>query len=136
MFASTDRILTTHTGSLHRPADLEELFRKKLAGEAYDEATFATRLRSSVAEVVRKQCNIGIDVVDDGEFSKIDFFNYAKHRLDGVEARPLGPGENKYYNPKMQSVMASAPMRQRFAQFYADTEPQEGSVSAGSVIQL
>ena len=56
MRASTDRILTTHTGSLHRPADLEELFRKKLAGEPYDEAAFEARLRSSVAEVVRKQC--------------------------------------------------------------------------------
>ncbi|MGB8548273.1 MAG: cobalamin-independent methionine synthase II family protein [Xanthobacteraceae bacterium] len=136
MRASTDRILTTHTGSLHRPADLEELFRKKLAGEPYDEAAFEARLRSSVAEVVRKQCDVGIDVIDDGEFSKIDFFNYAKHRLDGVEAQPLGARENKYYNPKMQSVMASAAMRQRFAQFYADTEPREGSVSAGSVIQL
>ena len=81
--------LTTHTGSLHRPPDLEELFRKKLAGEPYDEKAFAERLRSSVAEIVQKQVDIGIDVIDDGEFSKVDFFSYAKYRLDGIEARAV-----------------------------------------------
>jgi methionine synthase II (cobalamin-independent) len=73
MRRSTERILTTHTGSLHRPPDLEELFRKKLAGEVYDEKAFEARLRSAVAEIVQKQVSIGIDVVDDGEFSKVDF---------------------------------------------------------------
>ena len=89
MHHSTDRILTTHTGSLHRPPDLEELFRRKLTGEVYDDKTFEMRLPSAVAEIVQKQASIGIDVIDDGEFSKVDFFSYAKYRLDGVESRPV-----------------------------------------------
>ena len=59
MHRSTDRILTTHTGSLHRPPDLEELFRRKLAGEAHDDKAFEARLRSAVAETVQKQLSIG-----------------------------------------------------------------------------
>ena len=93
MKVSTERILTTHTGSLHRPPDLEETFRRKLAGETYDEEAFRARLRSGVAEIVRKQVDIGIDVIDDGEFSKIDFFSYAKYRLEGVERRAGHTGQ-------------------------------------------
>jgi 5-methyltetrahydropteroyltriglutamate--homocysteine methyltransferase len=138
-----DRILTTHTGSLHRPPDFEEMFRKKLAAEDVDETAFEARLRSSVAEIVRRQAEIGIDIVDDGEFSKVDFFSYAKYRLDGIEARPLvkpSAGDartsNAYLNPAIKSVMSSAAVRQKFAKFYADTEPPSGAVSPGSVIQL
>jgi 5-methyltetrahydropteroyltriglutamate--homocysteine methyltransferase len=142
MHSSIDRILTTHTGSLHRPPDLEELFRKKLAGEAYDESAFETRLRSAVAEIVRKQADLGIDVIDDGEFSKVDFFSYAKYRLDGIEARPVKAtasdkvSDNKFLHPGMKSVMSSASLRQRFAQFFVDTEPPQGAVWPSSVIQM
>ena len=142
MHRSTDRILTTHTGSLHRPPDLEELFRRKLAGEAYDDKAFEARLRSAVAETVQKQLSIGIDVIDDGELSKVDFFSYAKYRLDGVESRPVPvrPEErvsaNKFLHPGMKSVMSSLSLRQRFAQFFADTEPPEGAVWPGSVVQM
>ena len=142
MHRSTDRILTTHTGSLHRPPDLEELFRKKLAGEPYDEKVFAERLRSSVAEVVQKQLDIGIDVIDDGEFSKVDFFSYAKYRLDGIEARAVparkddAVSTNKFLHPGMKSVMSSLALRQQFAEFFADTEPREGAVWPGSVVQM
>jgi 5-methyltetrahydropteroyltriglutamate--homocysteine methyltransferase len=131
-----NRILTTHTGSLHRPPDFEEMFRQKLAGESVDENAFEARLRSSVAEIVRRQAEIGIDIVDDGEFSKVDFFSYAKYRLDGIEARPLVKSSasdtrtsNAYLNPAMKSVMSSAAVRQKFAKFYADTEPPSGAVS-------
>ena len=142
MHRSTDRILTTHTGSLHRPPDLEELFRKKLAGEPYDEKVFAERLRSSVAEIVQKQVDIGIDVIDDGEFSKVDFFSYAKYRLDGIEARAVparkddAVSTNKFLHPAMKSVMSSLALRQQFAEFFADTEPPEGAVWPGSVVQM
>src|SRR5271169_3161518 len=138
-----NRILTTHTGSLHRPPDFEEMFRQKLAGEKFDENAFEARLRSSVGEIVRRQAEIGIDIVDDGEFSKVDFFSYAKYRLDGIEARPLmkpsvsdARTTNAYLNPAMKSVMSSAAVRQKFAKFYADTEPPSGAVSPGSLIQL
>jgi 5-methyltetrahydropteroyltriglutamate--homocysteine methyltransferase len=137
------RILTTHTGSLHRPPDLEEIFRKKLALESYDETVFESRLRTSVAEIVQKQAEIGVDIIDDGEFSKTDFFSYAKYRLDGIETRPMVKStagdartSNAYLNPAIKSVMSSAAVRQRFAKFYADTEPSTGAVSPGSVIQL
>ena len=142
MHRSSDRILTTHTGSLHRPPDLEELFRKKLAGEVYDEKAFEARLRSAVAEIVQKQVSVGIDVVDDGEFSKVDFFSYAKYRLDGVESRPVSvrPDDkvsaNRFLHPGMKSVMSSLALRQRFAQFFADTEPPQGAVCPGSVVQM
>src|SRR5437762_12528533 len=95
MKLSTDRILTTHTGSLHRPPDLEELYRRKFAGELCDDAEIETRLRSAVAEVVRRQANIGIDIIDDGEFSKLSFWAYAKSRLDGIETRPIQPDRSR-----------------------------------------
>ncbi len=127
---------------MHRPPDLEELFRKKLAGEPYDEKVFAARLRSSVAEIVQKQISTGIDVIDDGEFSKVDFFSYAKYRLDGIEARAVPVRQddtasaNKFLHPAMKSVMSSLALRQQFAQFFADTEPREGAVWPGSVVQM
>src|SRR5262245_13673789 len=142
MHRSTERILTTHTGSLHRPPDLEELVRRKLAGEPYDEKVFTARLRSSVAEIVQKQLSIGIDVIDDGEFSKVDFFSYAKYRLDGIEARPVPArpedkvSANKFLHPGMKSVMSSLALRQQFAQFFADTEPPQGALCPGSGVQL
>jgi 5-methyltetrahydropteroyltriglutamate--homocysteine methyltransferase len=142
MQASTDRILTTHTGSLHRPPDLEEMFRKKLAGEAYDKEAFEVRLRSGVADIVRQQVATGIDIIDDGELSKVDFFSYAKYRLDGIETRPVparaadNTSANKFLHPAMKSVMSSLALRQKFAGFFADTEPKEGAVWPGSVVQM
>ena len=70
MKRSTDRILTTHCGSLARPKDLLDLMKAKIKGEAYDETTYAERTRSAVAEIVRKQADNGIDIVTDGEQGK------------------------------------------------------------------
>jgi 5-methyltetrahydropteroyltriglutamate--homocysteine methyltransferase len=81
----TDRILTTHAGSLPRPIDLLEMVRAKVRGEAIDEAAFARRLPEAVAEIVRQQADLGIDVVDDGEFSKPSFVTYVRERLSGLE---------------------------------------------------
>ena len=67
---STHRILTTHAGSLARPADLLEMVRTKEAGQPYDHAAFVARVRTAVAEVVRKQIDTGVDVVSDGERGK------------------------------------------------------------------
>jgi 5-methyltetrahydropteroyltriglutamate--homocysteine methyltransferase len=86
MKRSTERILTTHVGSLARPQDLLEMTRAKLAGEPYDAAAFNARVRSSVAELVAKQAECGVDVVDDGEQSKDSFYAYARERLGGIEA--------------------------------------------------
>ena len=93
MKRSTERILTTHAGSLARPDDLREMLIAKDEGRPHDQEVFARRVRSAVAEVVRKQVECGIDIVNDGEESKRSFTTYARERLGGVEERPLRPGE-------------------------------------------
>jgi 5-methyltetrahydropteroyltriglutamate--homocysteine methyltransferase len=84
---STERILTTHVGSLPRPKDLLDLMRSNLEGRA-DDTEYADRIRQAVSESVRQQADHGIDVVNDGEQSKIGFFRYINDRLDGFEPRP------------------------------------------------
>jgi 5-methyltetrahydropteroyltriglutamate--homocysteine methyltransferase len=84
---STERILTTHVGSLPRPKDLLDLMRSNLEGRA-DDTEYADRIRQAVNESVRQQADHGIDVVNDGEQSKIGFFRYINDRLDGFEPRP------------------------------------------------
>ena len=95
MKRSTDRILTTHVGSLPRPRDLLDLMRKKLSGEPYDKTAYDARVRRAVGEAVAKQVKSGIDVVADGEMSKSGFFSYVKERLSGFEPRP-GQGPRKF----------------------------------------
>ena len=81
---STDRILTTHAGSLPRPDDVVEMVRAQARGDRRDDVADAKRLRSAVAEVVRKQADIGLDIVDDGEFGKPSFVTYVRQRLGGL----------------------------------------------------
>jgi 5-methyltetrahydropteroyltriglutamate--homocysteine methyltransferase len=83
MKRSTDRILTTHTGSLPRPADLVELLRRRDVGEPVDERAFDAAVRTSVGEVVRKQVAAGIAVVNDGEQGKPGYATYIKARVTG-----------------------------------------------------
>jgi 5-methyltetrahydropteroyltriglutamate--homocysteine methyltransferase len=82
------RIRTTHVGSLPRPADLLDLMKARLSGQPYDRERYESRVRSAVAETVRRQVDCGIDIVADGEQSKPGFFTYVKERLSGFEARP------------------------------------------------
>ena len=84
MKRSTDRILTTHAGSLPRPADLLALVERD-GPKAFDEPEAATRLRAAVGEIVRHQAELGIDVVDDGEYGKPSFVSYINERLGGYE---------------------------------------------------
>ena len=72
MQRSISRILTTHTGSLPRPADLVAMLNAKELDEPYDKAAFAARVKRAIAEVVRLQVDTGIDVVGDGEHSKFN----------------------------------------------------------------
>ncbi len=85
MKRSTDRILTTHTGSLPRPADLVEMLRKADVGEPLDAAAFNARVRSAVDEIVQKQAAAGIDIVNDGEMGKPGYSTYVKDRLTGFD---------------------------------------------------
>jgi 5-methyltetrahydropteroyltriglutamate--homocysteine methyltransferase len=83
MQGSTDRFLTTHTGSLPRPDDLVRMMYAKEEGVPVDRAALAARIRAAVAEVVEKQVAAGIDVVNDGEMSKPSYATYVKDRLAG-----------------------------------------------------
>jgi 5-methyltetrahydropteroyltriglutamate--homocysteine methyltransferase len=85
---NTDRIQTTHIGSLPRPRVLLDAMKAKYSGNSYDEAAYQEALRKAVTEVVRKQADCGIDIVTDGEFSKPGFFTYVRERLEGFEVRP------------------------------------------------
>jgi 5-methyltetrahydropteroyltriglutamate--homocysteine methyltransferase len=118
MKRSTDRILTTHVGSLIRPQALQEFLRAKQAGKPYDTAAYDTCLTASVAEVVHKQAETGIDVVSDGEFGKsISWSQYVLERLSGFERRPIKAGSN----PFTRGVD-----REQFAEFYAELDAREG----------
>jgi 5-methyltetrahydropteroyltriglutamate--homocysteine methyltransferase len=110
MKRSTERILTTHCGSLARPTDLLEMTRAKLSGEPYDEKAFAERIRETVKEYVAKQVECGIDIVNDGEQSKDSFYAYARERLSGLEATAPEPGRSRSGS---REIMA-------FPEFYRD----------------
>ena len=83
MRTSTERILTTHVGSLPRPADVAELLAAKEFGKNYDTDTFETRMDSAVAESVTEQRAIGLDVINDGEITKTGYATYIQDRLSG-----------------------------------------------------
>ena len=83
MRRSTERFLTTHTGSLPRPDDLVRMMYAKEEGIPVERAAIAARVRTAVAEVVGKQVAAGIDIVNDGEMSKPSYATYVKDRLAG-----------------------------------------------------
>src|SRR6266542_818049 len=83
MKRSTERFLTTHTGSLPRPDDLIRMMYAKEEGVPVDRAALAGRIRAAVEEVVGKQAEAGIDIVNDGEMSKPSYATYVKDRLAG-----------------------------------------------------
>src|SRR5262245_20939701 len=87
MNLSTDRILTTHVGSLPRPDDLFEMMLARMDGKHVDEAVYNARLRKAVADSVKQQTAAGLDVVGDGEMGKPSFITYAAQRLGGLERR-------------------------------------------------
>jgi 5-methyltetrahydropteroyltriglutamate--homocysteine methyltransferase len=86
MKLSTDRILTTHVGSLPRPPDLLAMLEARETGQGFDEAAFEARLARAVREIVEQQVACGIDSVCDGEQSKISYTFYVRHRLSGIGA--------------------------------------------------
>src|SRR4051812_31798332 len=91
MQRSNERILTTHTGSLPRPPDLFDMIQKRDAGEPVDADAFAARVRTAVADIVKKQVEVGIDIVNDGELGKRGFANYVVERLSGFSGENPEP---------------------------------------------
>ena len=125
MKRSTDRILTTHVGSLIRPPALQEIMRAKQADKAYDQAAYETCLKESVADVVGRQAETGIDVVSDGEYGKaISWNQYVIERLSGFELRAIPPG----YRPGIPGAD-----RTRFKEFYAELDVREPMANARMV---
>src|SRR6202521_2691298 len=117
MKRSTERILTTHVGSLIRPPALIEFLRAQQERRPVDEAAFAACLASSVHEIVRRQAEARVDVVSDGEFGKtISWSQYALERLSGFERRPIKAGGNPF---------APGADRAQFAEFYAELDARE-----------
>ncbi|HWO72259.1 MAG TPA: cobalamin-independent methionine synthase II family protein [Dehalococcoidia bacterium] len=119
MKRSTHRILTTHTGSIARPDDLLEVMRDKENDRPYDKDWLAKRVREAVIEAVRRQCECGIDVVNDGEQGKSGFTSYQLERLSGFEAlpqteeRPLSRSREyqafpEYYDRYLKTAMFGA----------------------------
>src|SRR5215467_8536708 len=84
MKLSTERILTTHVGSLPRPRSLLDLILAKEEGRLVDAAAFEAQSGNAVAEVVAQQVAAGVDIVSDGEMSKPSYATYVKHRVDGI----------------------------------------------------
>jgi 5-methyltetrahydropteroyltriglutamate--homocysteine methyltransferase len=109
MKRSSERILTTHVGSLPRPADLLDMVQARGEGKAVDEKAHAARLRAAVAEIVRKQIDLGIDIIDDGEFGKASFVSYVNERLGGFEIDKEMP---------RQSPWAGSREARAFPEFY------------------
>ncbi len=117
MKRSTDRILTTHVGSLIRPLELQEQIRARQTGTGYDEQTFDRTLSKCVADVVAAQAAAGIDIVSDGEFGKfISWSQYVLDRFSGFERRPFDTTGNPW---------ARGADRTRFAEFYAELDARD-----------
>ena len=91
MKRSENRVLTTHTGSLPRPWDLVDLLLAKDSGPLTDRAAFDERVTGAVAEVVKKQADMGVDVLNDGEQSKFGYSTYVRDRLTGFDGEDISP---------------------------------------------
>jgi 5-methyltetrahydropteroyltriglutamate--homocysteine methyltransferase len=118
MKRSTDRVLTTHVGSLIRPPELQDLLRLKQSGKPYDRAAYDACLTKSVAGIVREQVTAGVDVVSDGEFGKsISWSQYVLERLSGFERRPIKADTNPFKR---------GADRTKFPEFYAELDAADG----------
>src|SRR5216684_202650 len=110
MKRSTERIITTHVGSLPRPPDLLDELMARQHGKPAEDSDRAARLRGAVKEIVRKQIELGIDVIDDGEFGKSSFVAYVNERLGGFEIDKEAP---------LQIPWAESREAKSFPEFYA-----------------
>jgi 5-methyltetrahydropteroyltriglutamate--homocysteine methyltransferase len=91
MKLSTDRILTTHTGSLPRAQDLTTTLEALDSGRMPDAAAFEARVRRAVGDIVRQQLEAGVDIVNDGEQGKVGYSTYVRHRLTGFDGQAAVP---------------------------------------------
>jgi 5-methyltetrahydropteroyltriglutamate--homocysteine methyltransferase len=125
MKRSSERILTTHVGSLSRPQALQDIMRAKQADQAYDKTAYELCLKQSVTDVVARQAEIGVDVISDGEYGKaISWNQYVVERLSGFELRTI-PSGHRPGTPGND--------RTRFKEFYAELDMREPMANARMV---
>lgn len=110
MQRSSERILTTHVGSLVRTDEIIEFQIRRHLGEAVDSSTYAQALSRGVREVVDHQARVGVDVVDDGEYGKLNWIAYLGERLQGMEKIDVQASDEDY--------AAFWPEQERFGEFY------------------
>src|SRR3954465_11178912 len=91
MKTSTDRILTSHVGSLPRSQEVVDFLFPQDRGEPYDQAAFDVAMQRGVDEVVAMQAKVGVDIVSDGETSKISYATYIRHRLTAFRPHSSRP---------------------------------------------
>ncbi|HLF76454.1 MAG TPA: cobalamin-independent methionine synthase II family protein [Dehalococcoidia bacterium] len=125
MKRSSNRILTTHAGRLNGPPELTEATRAIQRGLSTDIESAMPLIRKSMADVIKQQADVGIDIVSDGELGKIGFgLNYYGKRLSGLASRPVKTGE--------ANIMSNGTgERIEFADFYADLARQQGNIGVG-----
>ncbi len=131
MKRSTDRILTTHAGRLDGPPEYQQLMRSVMGGGEWHPETHRSSTQAALAHVVRKQSECGIDVISDGEISKVGFGrSYYGRRLSGLSSRKLKPGETAFMTLRTGE-------RQEFAEFYKELsfvpEVPDRAICAGPI---
>ena len=126
MQRSVDRILTTHAGSLARPPELVAAIREKESGRHYDRESFDALARKAVTDVIHRQLDVGLDVIDDGEQAKPSFHGYFLERLSGFE-RKAGSGGQLNRRTASREYLA-------FKEYYdwAPGRESVGDLSAGT----
>ena len=121
---STNRILTTHVGSLIRPPELVSFLKQQQNGEPYDAGAYDACLRRCVADIVKGQAEVGIDIVSDGEFGKsISWSRYVLERLAGFEERK---DDSAGFRPAI-----AGKDRKDFTEFYDEYEAAQGFAGMG-----
>ena len=126
MLHSTERILVTHTGSLPRPRELIDMMLAENEGRAVDPADYEDKLLRAVHDIVRRQMDLGVDIVDDGELSKRGFAVYAHQRLDGLT--PTGRVRVSPWDNSRES--------QAFPEHYGHYSPVPGTKPNPSNMQM
>lgn len=130
MKRSTNRILTTHVGSMVRPPEVMELMRAKENGQPYDREELAGRVRNAVREVVHRQVETGIDIPSDGEYGKPSFSVYVHDRLTGFELRPLDPARG----PLLTRGRDQVTFREFYEEYEGATAGSSGVVAGQPVV--
>ena len=119
-----ERIPVTHAGSLIRPAELLSFLSAIDQGKAYDSEAYRAVLTKAVADVVARQVEVGVDIVDDGEMGKSTWITYLYERMTGLESRPI--------EGSVTSILPASRDRQHFPGAYAELDALDAAASRAS----